>query len=209
MIKEIKLIKYADSFLAEDQIFKGGEKEKLRPIIFGIYFIRTEEKLILVDAGCESMPGFDMRNFISPAAALTDATGVLPEEITDVIITHSHHDHVHAVFRFKNAVIHIQSQEYELAKNAIPEDFKLNVFDDSFSLEEDLKIVKIGGHSVGSCIVEARFKDKTYILCGDECYSRENLLKKIPTGCSYNPEKSKQFIEKYSGAEYNCLLCHD
>lgn len=209
MIKDIRLIKYADSFLAEDQIFKGGSKEKLQPIFFGIYFIRTENRLILVDAGCETMPGFEMHNFISPAAALTDKTGVLPHEITDVIITHSHHDHIHAIFRFPNALIHIQAQEYESAKAAIPHDFRVNTFEDSFLLEDDLKIVKIGGHSVGSSIVEASFDNKKYVLCGDECYKRENLLKKIPTGCSFNPIKSEEFIEKYSSTEYTCLLCHD
>lgn len=209
MIKEIKLIKYADTFLSEDQIFKGGEKAKIRPIIFGIYFIRTDKRLILVDAGCETMPGFEMKNFVSPAAALTEKTDILPEEITDVIITHSHHDHIHAVFRFPNAVIHIQKYEYESGKCHIPENFKVNVFEDTFSLEDDLKIVKIGGHSKGSCIVEALFEDENYVLCGDECYSRENLIKKIPTGCSYNPQNSKKFIEKYSDSKYVCLLCHD
>ena len=209
MINEIKLIKYADTFLAEDQIFKGGETGKLRPIIFGIYFVKTNNRLILIDAGCETMPGFDMRNFVSPAAALTDTTGILPEKITDVIITHSHHDHIHAVFRFPNAVIHIQKDEYESGKCHIPENFKLNIFEDTFSLEEDLKIIKIGGHSKGSCIVEALFNGEIYVICGDECYTRENLIKKIPTGCSFNPINSENFIQKYSDSKYHCLLCHD
>ena len=32
---------------------------------------------------------------------------------------------------------------------------------------------------------------------------------KIPTGCSFCSEKSKDFIEKYSNERYTVLLCHD
>lgn len=209
LVKEIKLIKYADTFLSEDQIFKGGEKEKIRPIIFGIYFIRTEDRLILVDAGCETMPGFDMRNFLSPVKALKDETGIDAKDITDVIITHSHHDHIEALFRFENARVHIQQEEYHEALCNIPENMKVNTFEDSFELEEGIRIIKIGGHSIGSCIVEVDLHDKVYVVCGDECYQRENLLNKIPTGCSVNPEKSEEFIEKYSSPLYETLLCHD
>ena len=209
MVKEIKLIKYADSFLAEDQIFRGGKKEKLRPIIFGIYFIRTEGRLILVDAGCENMPGFDMRNFISPVKALKEITGIDAKDITDVIITHSHHDHIQAVFRFENATVHIQENEYESGKVNIPETLKVNTFEEFFELEKGIRIIKIGGHSKGSCIVEVDFGGETYVLCGDECYSRDNFTLNIPTGCSFSPTKSAEFIEKYNSPEYKILLCHD
>ena len=48
-----------------------------------------------------------------------------------------------------------------------------------------------------------------FIIAGDECYLRECLQKQIPTGCSYCPQKSKAFIEKYSKQEYTVFLSHD
>lgn len=48
-----------------------------------------------------------------------------------------------------------------------------------------------------------------YIISGDECYSKECLKNKIPTGSSVCPEKSVEFIEKYSDSKYTVLLCHD
>ncbi len=205
---EIIPLKYAESFLREDMVFINGDKEKYRKIIFMCYLIKTNNKLILVDAGCENMPGFLMENFIGPISALREKN-ILPDDITDVIITHSHHDHIECVRYYKNALIHIQKDEYESGKEYIPSDFKINTFDGEFLLCDDVKIIKIGGHTEGSCIVEVKHEGKYYIIVGDECYSRENLNKKIPTGSSYNKEKSKNFIEKYSDSKYTVLLCHD
>lgn len=209
MVKSIEFIKYADTFLGEDQIFKGGNPAVKLPIVFGIYLIRADERLILVDAGCVTMPGFDMRNFITPAEALRRQTGISAEDITDIIITHSHHDHIEAVRLFKNAVIHINSKEYEAGKAHIPSGAAVNLISGEAELFDGIKVVEIGGHSAGSSVVEAELNGKTYVICGDECYSRKNLTEKIVTGCSVNFEKSEAFIQKYSDSKYTALLLHD
>ena len=205
---EIITIEYGKSVLPESMIFQGGAEDKFRPIVFMIYLIKTEKQLILVDAGCETMPGFDMRDFIGPVKAL-EKIDIKPDDITDVIITHAHHDHIECVSRFKNAVIYIQRDEYESGKNYIDDDMDIRLFDDEIQVSDGVRAVKIGGHSKGSCIVEVTDEKGTYIIAGDECYLRECLDKKIPTGTSYCPEKSREFIEKYSSGEYTVLLCHD
>ncbi len=205
---EIISVKYAESVLRESMVFKNGDNDKFRHIDFKLYLIQTNEKNILVDAGCETMPGFDMKNFIGPVKALGNIN-ISTDDITDVIITHSHHDHIECVKYFDKAVVHIQSEELKHGKKYIPENFKLNIFDNEFSVCENVKIIKIGGHSEGSCIVEVKNNGTTYIICGDECYSRECLEKKIPTGSSVNSQKSKEFIERYSSDKYTVLLCHN
>lgn len=201
-------IKYAESVLPEDQIFKGGDKSKVRPIVFNLYLIKTNEQKILVDAGCDTMPGFDMKNFIGPVKAL-EKINILPEDITDVAITHSHHDHIEAVKHFYKARIHIQRDEFKTGAKYIPENFTVNLFDDDFLICPGVRIVKIGGHSVGSCIIEIKDSDKIYIISGDECYLRECLENKITTGSTVCPEKSEKFIKEYSGSKYTVLMSHD
>ena len=201
-------VEYGKSVLPESMIFINGDENKFREIVFKVYLIKTSQKLILVDAGCETMPGFVMRDFIGTVQALKNID-IAPDEITDVLITHSHHDHIECVKYFKNAVIHIQSDEYENGKRYIPDDFNVNVFENEFSVCENVKIVKIGGHSKGSCIVEIKNDDKTYIISGDECYLRECLTEKIPTGSSFNQNASREFVEKYSDSKYTVLLCHE
>jgi len=47
------------------------------------------------------------------------------------------------------------------------------------------------------------------VIVGDECYLGENLEQRILMRSFYCPEKSMEFIEKYSGKEYIALLCHE
>lgn len=205
---EIIPIEYGKSVLSESMIFQGGAENKFRPIVFMIYLIKAQNRLILADAGCETMPGFVMRDFIGPIKAL-EKLNVKPADITDVIITHSHHDHIECVKYFKNAVIYIQRDEYESGKNYFAEGMNIKLFNDESEICPNIKAVKVGGHSKGSCIVEITEGNNKYIIAGDECYLRECIENKIPTGSSYCPEKSRVFIEKYGNGNYTVLLCHD
>ncbi len=45
--------------------------------------------------------------------ALRAGLGIAPEDVTDIIVSHSHWDHVDGVGLFPKAVIHIQKEEYE------------------------------------------------------------------------------------------------
>lgn len=205
---EIIPIEYGKSVLPESWIFENGAENKLRPIVFMVYLLKTENRLILVDAGCETMPGFEMRDFIGPIKALRNI-GVKADEITDLIITHAHHDHIECAEYFKNAVIYIQKDEYEAGKEYLVDNINIRTFDEEMLICDGIKAVKIGGHSKGSSIVEITDSDKKYIIAGDECYMRDCLTKQIPTGISYNPEKSRTFIQKYGNGRYTVLLCHD
>lgn len=205
---EIIAVEYGNSVLSESMIFQNGDKDKFRPIVFMIYLIKTENRMILVDAGCETMPEFNMKNFIGPIKALENI-GVAKEDITDIIITHSHHDHIECVKYFKNTVIYIQKYEYENAEKYFADCAKIKFFDDTIRISKNITAIKIGGHSKGSCVVEINTEDKDFVIVGDECYLRECLDKKIPTGSSCRIEKSRKFIEKYSNAKYTPLLCHD
>ena len=60
-------IKYAESVLPESMVFDGGSKDKNIPISFVVYLIKSSDKNILVDAGCDTLPSFDMKKIYSPA----------------------------------------------------------------------------------------------------------------------------------------------
>lgn len=205
---DIISIDYGKSVLPESWIFENGAENKLCPIVFRVYLIKTENRLILADAGCETMPGFVMTDFIGPVKALRNI-GVKADEITDLMITHAHHDHIECAKYFKNAVIYIQKDEYEAGKGYLPENLNILTFDEEMQICDGIKAVKIGGHSKGSSIVEITDSGKKYIIAGDECYKGDCLTKQIPTGSSYNPEKSRDFVKKYGNGDYTVLLCHD
>ena len=201
-------LKYAESVLPESMAFCGGSKEKVIPISFAVYLIKTKDKNILVDAGCDTMPDFVMKRFYSPAFVLRQL-GLSANEITDVIITHAHHDHIEALPHFKNAVVHITEEEYSNGKKYISKNMPVNIFKDKLLIDGQIQVIKWGGHSVGSAIIEITDKDKIHILAGDEFYVNDCIIRKIPTGCYHNLEKSKEFIEKYGSNKYCVYTCHD
>lgn len=201
---KIVALKYGEFVFGENYIFKGGNKDKCLPISFTIYLIQTENKNILVDVGCDDGAGFEMSLFKKPVDVLKEY-GLSPNDITDVIITHSHHDHIEAIKYYGNAVIHIQKDEYVMAKKYIPTSFTVHLIDVEFSLAKNVIMRKMGGHSIGSCIVLA----DNYVFCGDECYYEKCLTDKICTGASYNEELSRIFIKEFSKDTYIPLLFHD
>lgn len=208
MVLEIKPVVYGQSWLPESMAFENGAKDREVPIDFIIYYICTEDRHILVDAGCDTLPGFDMRNHIGPVEALKRC-GIHADMITDVLITHAHHDHIDGVRHFKNATVCIQKAEYAKGKKYIPEGRNLRLFEEVLCLCEGVGMKRIGGHTSGSCIVTVTMGGKRYIICGDECYVGRCLQEKIPTGASCCKEKSRAFIETYGKSEYTALLCHE
>lgn len=204
----ITALKYAQSVLSEAMCFAGGREEKKLPISFTVYLIEEEDRKILVDAGCDTMPGFVMEYFVSPVEILA-RLGKNPEEITDLVITHAHHDHIEAAPHFSKAVIHIQQEEYAAGKRYLPAEAKVQCFVRETQISPSVRVLCIGGHAKGSSIVTVAAGEKTYVICGDECYQPECLTQRIPTGASCCPEKSRAFVEEYSREQYVPLLCHD
>lgn len=207
MVKGLKRITFGTTTIPESWMFTGGDEAKAVPIVLSVFLLETETGKILVDAGCDTMPGFVVENHIGPVAALREA-GVAPEEITAVILTHAHHDHIEAVSAFPNATVYIQKLEYAVGRDYIPPSMPVVLFEDTFLIDQDVRIVCSGGHCAGSCVVECSYMGKQYVLCGDECYSFYNLRNRVPTAITYDRAKSLAFVEKYASAQYTCLLCH-
>ena len=66
-------IEYGEYVLPENAVFQGGDKNTSWHIDFILYLIKTPNRIILVDAGCETMPGFKMKNFNGTVNALKNS----------------------------------------------------------------------------------------------------------------------------------------
>lgn len=202
-------VKYGETELPLRMAFADavGDDRKV-PISLIIYLIVTPTRRILVDAGCDTMPGFPLKLHVSPAKAVQMA-GYTPDEITDVVLTHAHHDHIEAVKHFQNATIYIAAAERESARKHLSWAHAVQTFEEELALDEGITVSVSGGHSVGSSIVMVHHGGREYAMVGDECYLHACLTERRPTGISANPEKSLAFVEKYSSPRYTVLLAHD
>lgn len=200
--------KYGTTEITERMAFVEGNENVKLPIALLFFLIEYNNKKILIDVGCNTMPGYELFEFEFPEKLL-EKYGIKRNDITDVIITHSHHDHIDAISSYPQATVYIQKNELKFAEKYLKNIKRVLTFDENKIIDDIIEIKYVGGHSVGSSIVLIKCDEYTYVFCGDECYTKENLLDKKPTGSSYCLEKSKKFIVEYTKEEYIPILFHD
>lgn len=206
----VSVCKYGEAELRENWILSGGDKDKPEPITLLFHLIEVPGRRILADVGCNTfrLLGKDATLFIRPCELLWH-NGILPESITDILISHHHSDHAGAIADFPAARIVIH--EWEAAqmraqlkgRNVVTFDKTITLFDGQISM------VRVGGHTPGSSLVLIPHARRTIVIGGDACYVNACLERKIPTGVTGNLEESRAFVETYSDPRFDVRLCHD
>ncbi len=199
---KLTAFQYGKTELSMSAVFQGGNLNEKIPISLLFFLLETEGRKILVDVGCDTMPGFELFEFEKPVEVLEKY--INRECITDVILTHGDHDHVDSIGYYPTARVYVNRDEASRIRG-ITDKTDLYPFDDEVEVCRGVVAKRIGGHSKGSSIVRV----KNFVLCGDECYSRENLLLNKPTGASVCIENSLAFVEEYRKDCYIPILFHD
>jgi len=127
--------------------------------------------------------------------------GVAPGDIDTVVLTHLHYDHVGNNELFTNAQFIVQKAEIDLALN--PPKFhmfyypeyshklediqdRLLVIDGDHRVNDDIELIKIGGHTPGCQSVLVRTAAGVVCLTSDVMYNYKNLELDWPTGSYWN-----------------------
>jgi len=111
----IQAIRYANSpGFPVAGLVMGESKDEKVDIAFVVWLIRGGGRNILFDSGFHRekwFKEFPVTEFVRPDEAVKLA-GVKPEEITDVVISHAHWDHMGGIDLFPKATVWIQKEEY-------------------------------------------------------------------------------------------------
>ncbi len=92
----------------------GAPKGEKVDIAMVIWLIRGGGRTILFDSGFHRekwLKYFPMTDYLRPDEAVKLA-GVKPEEVTDIVISHAHWDHMGGIDLFPKANVWIQKEEY-------------------------------------------------------------------------------------------------
>jgi len=95
-------------------LMMGAPEDQTIDIAMVVWLIRGGGRVVLFDTGFHRdkwLKEFSFRDLLSPDAAVGLA-GVSPAEVTDIVISHAHWDHVGGIDLFPNARVFIQKQEY-------------------------------------------------------------------------------------------------
>jgi glyoxylase-like metal-dependent hydrolase (beta-lactamase superfamily II) len=111
----IEAIRYADSpgDPVADLVI-GAPKDEKVDTVYAIWLIRGGGRNILFDSGFHRQRWFKewtIKDYLRPDEAVRLA-GVKPEEVTDVVISHAHWDHMGGIDLFPKANVWIQKEEF-------------------------------------------------------------------------------------------------
>lgn len=111
----IEAIRYATSpGVPIDELVVNGPKDQKVDIAMVVWLIRGGGHTILFDSGFHRdtfRKEFPMKDYLPPDEAVKTA-GVNPEDVTDIVISHAHWDHMGGIDLFPKATVWIQREEY-------------------------------------------------------------------------------------------------
>lgn len=110
----IEAIHYATSPAVDlSELVVGGPHTKV-DLAMVVWLIRGGGHTILFDSGFHRdtfLKEFPMNDYLRPDEAVREA-GVSPDQVTDIVISHAHWDHMGGIDLFPKAAIWIQKAEY-------------------------------------------------------------------------------------------------
>jgi len=184
----------------------GAPENENMDIAMVFWLIRGEGRKILLDTGFHRerwFESFKVTDFLRPDEAVRQA-GVDPAQITDIILSHAHWDHMGCIDLFRQATIWIQKDEYfyymgpawqEGGKHGgiDPDDLsnlllrntqgKLRLIDgDNREIIPGIRVFVGARHTFASQYIRVE-GDPTFVLASDNCYLYRNLETRtaIPT----------------------------
>jgi N-acyl homoserine lactone hydrolase len=211
--------RYGSSSFPENALFKDGNRAHTVDIAWLFYALRRRGRWILIDTGFDDKEMIKYFNveWTDPLELLKKA-GISPEDVSLVLLTHAHFDHVGLADRFPKArLIMSEAARKDAAAHAVPpaqRDFfkfsrQIDTFRGKIVIDGGITMVEIGGHSPGSSII--RLEADKVIFTGDEAYLPENWTGPRPNGTFVDLEANTHFLEslKDLAAQYLILTMHD
>ena len=195
----IQAIRYADSAdVPVGELVMGASMDEKVDIAMVIWLVRGGGKNILFDSGFHRdtfLKEFPAQGFIRPDDAVKLA-GVKPEEVTDIVISHAHWDHMGGIDLFPKATVWIQKEEFRYYTGDAwqpggdhggidPEDAKelvrLNtqgrvrlVDGDNVEIFPGIRAYTGARHTYASQYIRVE-GNPPYVLASDNCYLYRNL----------------------------------
>jgi len=228
-------ISYGNSKFPEDKIFLNGSKDKKVSFEWIFWLAKGNDKTILIDTGFDDetlAEKWKIKNYTAPQNKLK-LLGLSPDDITDVILTHAHWDHLGSLSSYKKATVWIQQEEYDqlqklfLEKKSsksgvrfedlavletINKEGRLKLINDDSEIFEGFALTAGGSHTKGSQYVTVETLDGAVIIAGDNAYMYENIRRHKPIGSSVDYDANLSVIRemhKKAASPFFILPGHD
>jgi len=201
-VYDVHAVRFASAPYGVKNLVAGITDDRSIDIAFTVWVLRGGGKTVLVDAGFyrdKFIQQWKPRDFVRPSDAVMAGLGIKPENVTDIIVSHSHWDHMDGVDLFPNAKIHIQKAEYEYYIGPAGEvlhrggadalDAKMMadmprkridlVNGDDQQILPGIRVYTGGKHTFESQFAGVNTRAGTIVIASDNAYLYENLEKHL------------------------------
>jgi glyoxylase-like metal-dependent hydrolase (beta-lactamase superfamily II) len=201
---DVYAVRFAHVSYPVASLVRGAERGRAIDIAFTIWVMRAPGRVVLLDAGFyrdKFIARWKPQDFVRPSEALRRGLGIAPEQVTDIVISHTHWDHADGVDLFPRATIWIQKEEYDYYIGPQGEVLHTGGVDADdakmFAALKDVGRVRLiegdakeilpgisvftgGKHTYASQYVGVQTSAGTVVLASDNAYLYENLKKRLP-----------------------------
>jgi glyoxylase-like metal-dependent hydrolase (beta-lactamase superfamily II) len=200
-------------------LIAGVDTSRKLDIAMMVWLLRgSDGRNVLVDAGFhrdDEVRRYRATGFMTPAEAVERA-GVKPEDVSDVIISHVHWDHMGGVDLFPKARFWIQREEFEhhldsagtvkdraidasdakLLANLARQGRVMLVDGDAKEIIPGITVYTGGKHTYASQFAGVRTTFGTVVVASDNMYLYENLARHLPIAQTLDPESNIRAQER-------------
>lgn len=218
----VDLVAYAWSEdLPQNALTAHGAPTRTTDMAWSIGVLRRGERVVLVDVGTDAFAGGKMPQGRPEARGpkawnvqwgmtLPEALaklGLEPQDVTDVVLTHHHWDHVEGLVHLPDATVHVQRDvlaamgEDVFAKGSVPalaaRVRKLDAFDPEVHEPlEGITMRRTSVHSPGHMVVEVDCGSRNALLIGDAAYLASHVMEGVPAARSMDEEMHKKVLSR-------------
>jgi len=202
-------------------LVRGDKTGKTAPFAWSAWLVRGAERTVLVDTGFDDKAlakQWGLENYRTVPEGLAGLK-LTPEQITDVVLTHAHWDHIGNVTPYQRARVWIQEREYRWASKLVsPErpsrggirlvdlqildgllaEGRLNLVAKGATIAPGIVLHDGGGHTEAIQWVEICTGGPvgTVVLASDTAYLYENVERVVPTGSTTKPERDRSALQQ-------------
>ncbi len=185
------------------------------PFLF--YLAEYDGKVVLIDTGFrnEELAKALGITLFPVEKEIEKVFGRMPHP-GQIIITHSHWDHINNIDLYPDVPILMARSAYENAMESGEESVKrclregeVTLVDTEIDIDAVFRFQVIGGHTIDSSVLFFEESGTKYVITGDECYHCDNVRRNIPIGISESVEKNAVFIDKMDREGRIPLPFHD
>ena len=163
---------------------------------YGGYYVETRGKKIFIDAGVKRANGFKSPDHTGHFLENVKKLGINPEEISDVILSHLHPDHIGWLSNdgkpvFPNAKIIVHEADFKMyekfdfydytgyphiKETMAPVLHQIQTINKDTAFNEDIDLICAPGHTLGELAIVIKGETNRLVILGDIAHHEAELV---------------------------------